>query len=134
MKMAVRRSFAMVSAPLVVVALSSSLAVAKQSAESVSPVELVRQAVNNEVSSNQNSGPHFMFKDTRKTAHLSQTKLLVETRDATAGMLILNDGHRLSPEEQKQEEARLANYVQNPQELTRKRKQEKEDAEHTLRI
>ena len=106
----------------------------KQNAPQLSPVELVRQAIHNEVSSNTSSGRHFMFKDTKKTAHLTQVKLLVETVDATAGLLIANDGRPLSADERKQEEARLANYVQNPQELNKKRKQEKEDADHTMRI
>jgi hypothetical protein len=106
----------------------------KENAPQLSPVELVRQAMHNEVSSNTSSGRHFMFKDTKKTAHLTQVKLLVETVDATAGMLIANDGRPLSADERKQEEARLANYVQNPQELNKKRKQEKEDADHTMRI
>ncbi len=104
------------------------------SVENISSVELVREAVNNEVASNSNPSRRFMFKDTRKTAHLNQVKLIVETREATAGMLISNDGHPLSPQERKQEQARLANYVQNPQELSKKRKQEKEDADHTMRI
>ncbi len=110
------------------------LVAAQNNAPQLSPVELVRQAVNNEVASNTSSGRHFMFKDTKKTSHLNQVKLVVETRDATAGMLIANDERPLSPEQRKQEEARLANYVQNPQELTKKRKQEKEDADHTMRI
>ncbi len=107
---------------------------AKQSAASPSPVELVRQAVNNEVASNTTSGHRFMFKDRRKTAHLDQVKLLVETKDATAGMVIANNGRPLSPQERRQEESRLANYLQNPQELNKKRKQEREDADHTTRI
>ncbi|HWH58903.1 MAG TPA: hypothetical protein VN682_14825 [Terriglobales bacterium] len=110
------------------------VAAAQNNAPQLSPVELVRQAINNEVASNSSSGRHFMFKDTKKTAHLNQVKLVVETRDATAGMLIANDGRPLSPQERKQEEARLSNYVQNPQELNKKRKQEKEDADHTMRI
>ena len=115
--------------------LSARLLVAAQNnTAQVSPIDLVREAVNNEVASNTSSGRHFMFKDARKTAHLNQVKLVVETRDATAGLLIANDGRPLSPEERKQEEARLANYVQNPQELSKKRKQEKEDADHTMRI
>jgi hypothetical protein len=108
--------------------------VAKGKTQSLSPVELVRQAIDNEVASNSNSGPRFMFKDERKTAHLNQVKLLVETKDATAGMIIAHDGHPLSAEERKQEEARLSNYVLNPDELNRKRKQEKEDTDHTMRI
>jgi len=110
------------------------VAAAQNNAPQLAPVELVRQAINNEVASNSSSGRHFMFKDTKKTAHLNQVKLVVETRDATAGMLIANDGRPLSPQERKQEEARLSNYVQNPQELNKKRKQEKEDADHTMRI
>ena len=114
--------------------ITPAVAASKDSVPQLSPVELVRQAIDNEVASNNSSGRHFMFKDTKKTAHLNQVKLLVETKDATAGMIIANNGQPLSPDERKQEEARLANYVQNPQELTKKRKQEKEDADHTLRI
>lgn len=111
-----------------------TFAVANDHAPQLSAVELVRQAINNEVASNNSSGRHFMFKDTKKTAHLNQVKLLVETRDATAGMLIANNGQPLSAEERKQEEARLANYVTNPQELSKKQKQEREDSDHTMRI
>jgi hypothetical protein len=102
--------------------------------EALSPAELVRQSVYNEVNSDTNSARRFMFKDQRKTAHLSQTKLIVETKDATAGMLIQENGHPLSEQQRRQEEARLANYINNPEELNKKRKQEKEDAEHTERI
>ena len=98
------------------------------------PVQLVRKAVQNEVSANTDSSVHFMFKNQRQTAHLSQVKLIVETRDATAGMLVSQDGRPLTPEQMKIENARLDKYVQNPSELNRKRKQEKEDAEHTTRI
>jgi hypothetical protein len=98
------------------------------------PVELVRRAVQNEVASNSGPGLHFMFKDRRQTAHLSQTKLIVETRDAAAGLVIEQNGRRLSPEERQAEEARLENYVRNPDELNKKRKQEKEDAERSARI
>jgi hypothetical protein len=103
-------------------------------AESLAPAELVRQAVANEVKSNTGPGLHFMFKDQRQTAHLTQTKLIVETREATAGMVIEQNGRRLTPQEQQAEEARLENYARNPDELNKKRKQEKEDADRTERI
>src|SRR5581483_10968385 len=99
------------------------------------PPELVRHAVAIEVAANNNtSGPRFMFKDERRTARSVQTKLLVETREATAGMLIAINGQPLPPEQQRAEEARLEHYVRNPEELNRKRKQEREDAERTSRI
>ncbi|HZQ19383.1 MAG TPA: hypothetical protein VFA90_11715 [Terriglobales bacterium] len=104
-------------------------------AQSSNPVELVRRAVHNEVASNQgDNGSHFMFKDLKKTPQVSQIKLLVETRDATAGLLIMQNGRPLSVQEKKAEDARLDNYVHNTQELRKKKKQEKEDAEHTERI
>jgi hypothetical protein len=95
------------------------------------PAELVRQSVQNEMLAN---GQHFMFRDERRTQHISETKLVVEARDATAGIIILQDGHPLNPQQQQAERARLENYVRNPEELDRKRKQEKEDTERTLRI
>lgn len=100
----------------------------------LSPVELVRRAVQNEVASDQGTGAHFMFKDEKRTPQLSQIKLVVETREATAGMLLMQNGHPLTQQERAAEEARLSAYVKNPQELRRKRRQEKEDADHTERI
>jgi hypothetical protein len=98
------------------------------------PAGLVREAVDNEIAASSGAGVHFMFRDTRTTAHLSQTKLMVETRDATAGILIAEDGHPLTPQQQRAEEARLENYIRNPEELTKKRKQEKEEDDRTLRL
>lgn len=95
------------------------------------PAELVRQSVQNETSAN---GQHFMFRDERRTQYISETKLVIEAQDATAGIIILQDGHPLSPQQQQAEQSRLENYVRNPEELNRKRKREKEDAERTLRI
>jgi hypothetical protein len=95
---------------------------------------IVRRAVDNEVASNQNSGMHFRFRNEKRTPQLSQTKLMVETSDATAGLLVMQNGHPLTPQQRNDEEARLASYVQSPQELRKKQKQEKEDAEHTERI
>ncbi|MBO0911960.1 MAG: hypothetical protein J2P13_09220 [Acidobacteria bacterium] len=98
------------------------------------PEELVRRAVNNEISSDRDGGLHFMFKDLKRTPEQSQTKIMVETVDATAGLLLMENGRPLSPQQRRDEDARLANYTQNPQELRKKRKQEKEDAEHSERI
>ena len=96
--------------------------------------EIVRRAVHNEVASNQSSGMHFRFKDEKRTPQLSQTKLMVETSDATAGLLVMQNGQPLTAKQLHDEEARLANYIQSPQELRKKKKQEKEDGEHTERI
>src|ERR1041385_3856866 len=98
------------------------------------PAELVRKAVQNEIRENTNSTTHFQFKDQRTTPRLSQLKLMVETRDATAGLLVATNGAPLTPEQSQAEAGRLQNYINHPEELNRKRRQEKDDAERTMRI
>jgi hypothetical protein len=110
------------------------LCAAEDQAPSIPPTELVRRAVQNEIETNTGSGVHFMFRDKRQTAHLSQTKLIVETREATAGMVVEQDGRPLTPQEKRAEMSRLEAYSHNPEELSKKRKQEKEDADHTEKI
>lgn len=103
-------------------------------APTVAPSDLVRRAVQNEIRQGTDSGAHFMFKDQRKTAHTSQTKLIIETQDAAAAMIIEQDGHPLNPQQQQAEDARLQNYIRNPDQLAWKRRQEKDDADRTLQI
>jgi len=100
----------------------------------LSPQQLVHEAVQNELAASRAASTHFLFKDEKKTVHLSQTRLLVETRDATAGMLVAENGQPLNPQQRQAEEARLESYVRNPEQLNRKRKQEKDDSEHMERI
>ena len=114
------------------VTLAVPLSVAANAADS--PADLVRRAVQNEIRQDAGPSTHFMFKDERKTAHTSQTKLVVETSDAAAGMIIEQDGQPLTPQQQQNEDWRLQNYIRNPDELARKRRQEKEDAERTTKI
>jgi hypothetical protein len=100
----------------------------------ISPDELVRKTVRNEVKASQaDSTPH-MFVSHKETTHGSQTKLYCETRDAMAGMAIAFDGKPVSPEQRRAEEARLEQLMKNPEELRKKRQREKEDAERVARI
>ena len=100
----------------------------------VSPTDVVRSTIQNELRQNETSTARFQFKDQRTTAHLSQTKLMVETRDATAGMIVAQNGQPLSAAQQQAENARLQNFIDHPEELNRKRRQEKADAERTIKI
>ncbi len=96
-------------------------------------VELVRRTVNNEINSN-DGNVHYMFKDLKKTPGGSQTKLLVETQEATAGLLIEINGKPLSPQQRHDEIARIERFAESPEELRKKQKQEKEETEHVTRI
>ena len=98
------------------------------------PAEMVRAAVAREVAAaNDNSVKH-MFREYKKSAQGSQTRIYVETREAMAGMTIAYNDKPLTPEQLQGEEGRLASLVRNPQQLERKRRQEKEEADHTLCI
>ena len=98
------------------------------------PSELVRKSVQNEIKAADDGGSHFLFRGTKTTPKGSTTKLYVETKDATAGLVIAFDGRPLTPEQRRDEKARIERFVKNPEELQRKREQERENTERTLRI
>jgi hypothetical protein len=101
----------------------------------ISPAELVRMTVHNEIkAANDPSSARHMFRSRKQTGHGSQTKLFVETKDGMVGLLLANDDHPLTPEQRQAEEQRIEQYMNNPRELQKKRKREKEDTEHTLSI
>ena len=99
---------------------------------SAAPVELVRETVRNEIDSSTTA--KFIFREREETAHGSQTKLIVQTKELAAGMLVAINDKPLTPEERRNEEARLDGLVRDPQELKKKQKADKEDTEHTDRI
>jgi hypothetical protein len=100
---------------------------------SVAPGDLVRQTADNELRAAADN-INFMFRSRRETPHGSQTKLFVQTRDATAGLLIALNDHPLTEDQRRAEQARLQSLVSHPDELQRKQKQEKEDADRVSRI
>jgi hypothetical protein len=97
------------------------------------PRELVRQAIQNEVNAGSDAS-NFMFRDRKETPKGSQTKLMVQTRDATAGMLIAINDQPLSPDQRQAEQNHLQYLATHPEELRRKQKQEKDDADRVGRI
>jgi hypothetical protein len=100
---------------------------------SESPVELVRRTVQREIAPD-NSNARAMFLDRKETSRGSQAKLIVETREGMAGMLIAINDKPLTPEQRSAEEARLSELANNPEALKKKQKSEKEDAERETRI
>jgi hypothetical protein len=113
--------------------LLSFSATARAQLPSIPPTELVRRTVQNETRSGL-SPTKYLFRNHKKTPKGSQTRLMVETKDAMAGLVIANDGKPLTPEEREAESARLQNLIDNPSELQKKRQREKDDEERTTRI
>lgn len=98
-----------------------------------SPAELVREAVANEVAASQ-SDAKMMFLDRKATPRGSQTKLIVETKEGNAGMLVTENDHALTTARQRDEENRLARLMNSPEDLRKKQRSEKEDADRIRRI
>ena len=98
------------------------------------PVELVRKAVQNEIKAANDDSARFLFRGTKTTPQGSTTRLYVETKEATAGLVIAYNGKPLTPEQRHAEEARVERFISHPEELKKKREQEHANAERTLRI
>lgn len=114
--------------------LLAAMAFAQSSVSSYrDPRDLVRKAVENEINAN-NGSMKFMFRGTKTTPKGSTTKIYVETKEATAGVIIAYDGKPLTPEQRADEQNRNERFLKNPDELRKKRAQEHEDAERTERI
>jgi len=98
------------------------------------PAELIRKAVQNEIKSAVEDNSRFLFRGIKTTPKGSTTRIYVETKDATAGLVVAYNGNPLTPQQQRDEEARFSRFVTNPEELRKKRQQEKENGENTIRI
>ena len=99
----------------------------------VKPTELVRQAVENEIKTD-NQGAKYMFRQRKETPAGSQTKLMVETRDAMVGMVVANNDQPLNQEQRRAEYGRIERFVNQSGELEQKQRLEKEYAERANRI
>jgi len=98
------------------------------------PLELVRKTVANEIKAAKEDGDRFMFRSTKTTGKGSVTKIYIETKEATVGMVVAYDGKPLTPEQRQAEIERIQRFVKNPAELEKKRRQEQQDTDRTLRI
>lgn len=114
---------------------TSLLAGAQSNVEnSLSPGELVRATVANEVAAANMDSMKHMWRDRKKTPQGSQTRIYVETRDGMAGMTVAYNDKPLTPQQLQDEEGRLAGLVSNSEQLRRKHREQKEEADRTLRI
>jgi len=98
-----------------------------------SPADLVRRTVQREIAPG-NGGAKVMFTDRKQSPHGSQTKLIVDTGEGMAGILVGVNDKPLTAEERQAEQARLSGLVSNPEQLKKKQKSEKEDEERMTRI
>ena len=120
-------------AVLALLAISCGMMWASAQTTPESPSELIQKAVDNEIAANDTTA-RFSFADLKETSHGSQTELLIETNEAMAGMVVAINEKPLSAEQRRAEEGRLARLLNNPDELRRKQRSEKEDSDRVDRI
>jgi hypothetical protein len=113
--------------------LSARAAAGSGPQQDMAAVNLVRAAANNEAAANNSTVKH-MFRARKRTPQGSQTRLYVETQQATAGLTIAYNDKPLEPEQLRNEENRLAQLAANPEQLNRKHAQEAENAQRSLCI
>ncbi len=129
-----RRSLLRVGAWILLLSATSLGAEQSQISAYRDPAELVRRAVQNEIKASEDQSSRFLFRGTKTTPAGSTTRIYVETKEATAGLVIGYNGQTLTPEQQRAEEARVERFIDNPEELRKKRAQEHENADRTTRI
>jgi len=113
---------------LTALALNRATQGAAEGPPALKPNELVRRAVENAIKSN-NQGAKYMCRQRKEMPSGSQTRLMVETRDAIVGMVVANNDQPLNQDQRRAEYGRIEHFLSDPAELDRKRRQEKENAE-----
>jgi hypothetical protein len=98
------------------------------------PLDLVRKAAQSEITAANDDTARFLFRGTKTTPQGSTTRLYVETKEATAGLVVAYNGKPLTPQQRQEEEARVERFIIHPEELKKKREQERASDERTLRI
>jgi len=114
-------------------ALSAAVGSVAEGPPAVPPIELVKRAVANEMRSD-DQPVKYMFRQRKETPAGSQTRLMVETRDAIAGMVVAYNDQPLNPDQRQGEYDRLQHFLRDPEELAHKRRQERENSERVKSI
>ena len=98
---------------LISLALNLGSRSAAQGPPALTPSELVKRAVENEVRNN-NQGPKYMCRQRKETPAGSQTKLMVETRDAMVGMVVAYNDQPLNQQQPRSIRLHDVAYVNQP--------------------
>jgi hypothetical protein len=114
----------------------ASIAVFAQESKppAISPVDLVRATVNNEVAAGNNTAIKFMFRSRKHTSKGDQKKIYVEGNEALASMTISENDHPLTPDQERTEMEKLQQLAHDPSRLHKEYEHERQEVDHTLRI
>jgi hypothetical protein len=110
-----------------------SFSAAQVSSDKVAPQELVKRAVANELNP-PDKDKKYLFQHYKRNANGTQTMLYAETREAMAGLVIAINDKPLTAEQRKGESQRVQRFIDDPEELRKKQRQEKENIDRVSRI
>jgi hypothetical protein len=109
---------------------------AQESKDSRDPREIVRVAMNAELDADLNDHSHWRYRDSQKDG-TDTVSIVVETGHGSVKRLIEKNGRPLSAAEAKAEDQRLQNFIHDPSQLAKQKKDGQQDgknAEELLRM
>ncbi len=93
--------------------------------------ELVKATVENELRAIDNDHSHWSYQLVTRKAGTTETKEVVETSHGNLERVVARNGHPLSPDEQKQEDAKVQKFVSNTDAQQKQRKDLDDDGKQT---
>ncbi len=96
--------------------------------------ELLRRVVNSELKAQANDHSHWMYEVKAGVSGKEQVKVAVRTREGDLDRLKFVNGQPITPEQEKQEDQRIARLLQKPDEQKKQRSAQEQDSRKTERL
>jgi len=96
--------------------------------------ELLRRVVNSELKAQANDHSHWMYEVKAGFSGKEQVKVAVQTREGYLDRLRFVNGQPITPEQEKQEDQRIARLLKRPDEQKKQRRAQEQDAQKTERL
>jgi hypothetical protein len=113
---------------------ATSLSAQDSGQVAMSPNDLVRATVKNEIAAANDTAIKFSFRSRKQTPKGVENKIYVEANEALATMTVGDADQTLSPETELAEIDQLTQLVNHPDKLRKKQERERQEVEHTLTI
>jgi hypothetical protein len=96
--------------------------------------DFLRRVVNSELKAQANDHSHWMFEVKAGVSGKEQVKVAVQTREGYLDRLRLVNGQPITPEQERQEDERIARLLKKPEERKKRRHAQEQDARQTERL
>jgi hypothetical protein len=93
--------------------------------------ELLRRVVNSELKAQANDHSHWMYEVKSGVSGKEEEKVVVQTREGYLARLRFVNGRPITPEQERQEDRRIATLLEKPDEQKKQRRAQEEDARKT---